>query len=210
MHADRPARRCAAPHRTARRVPPAGAWRGLAATLVLCAAGLAQADGRGEVDAAMAKFLAARTWHASMHVSGGGREMVNEMDFAAPDRYRMQLAGMGTQYIVGDTMVMSMGGRTMRVPMPKGTLSKWRDPARIHDATAKTTVEALGADLVDGKPAKQYAIHNPDQDSEVRMWVGGDGYPLQIRSESRSGDKATIATIRYSRFNDPTIRVEAP
>ena len=52
----------------------------------------------------MDKFLAARSFHASMHMEGA-QTMTNEMDFVAPDRYRMQMTA-GTQVIIGDTMYM--------------------------------------------------------------------------------------------------------
>ena len=41
------------------------------------------------------------------------------------------------------------------------------------------------------------------------MWVGSDGYPLQIRVDSNVQGKPVTTTIRYSRFNDPTIEGRA-
>ena len=42
------------------------------------------------------------------------------------------------------------------------------------------------------------------------MWVGGDGYPLQIRVTGNLNGQASTTTIRYSRINDPTIRIDPP
>ena len=73
----------------------------------------------------MDKFLAASSFHASMHMEGA-QTMTNEMDFVAPDRYRMQMTA-GTQVIIGDTMYMETRGKRMQVPLPAGTISQWRD-----------------------------------------------------------------------------------
>jgi hypothetical protein len=42
------------------------------------------------------------------------------------------------------------------------------------------------------------------------MWIGGNGYPVQFRVDGKAQGQATTTTIRYSRFNDPKIRVSAP
>ena len=42
------------------------------------------------------------------------------------------------------------------------------------------------------------------------IWVGTDGYPLRIDVKGDAGGGATSTTIRYSRFNDPSIRIDPP
>jgi hypothetical protein len=72
------------------------------------------------------------------------------------------------------------------------------------------TVQALGADTVDGQPARKYRVSNSQpRPSESTLWIGADGYPLQIQVNGKALGKATTTTIRYSRFNDPTIRIDA-
>lgn len=188
--------------------PPASAPSAIAAA---AAALNPLASPKDEITASMEKFLAVRSYHASMQVSGGPRGTItNEVDFVAPDRYRMQLP-MGTQYIVGDTMYMDMQGKVMKVPMPKGTLSQWRDPVRLAENTASMTVEAQGSEVIDGSPARKYLVHNTQpQPSDVTMWIGGNGLPVQIRASSTTQGQAAETTIRYSRFNDPTLRVDPP
>jgi hypothetical protein len=67
---------------------------------------------REVVIASMHKLMDARSYHISMQMSGGPKGLMNnEVDFVAPDRFRMQMAGVGTQFIIGDTMYMSMQGR---------------------------------------------------------------------------------------------------
>lgn len=181
----------------------------LVAAALLSVACIAHGGPREDVKAAMQKFIAARSYHVTMSTSGP-QAMTTEAEFVAPDRYRLQTPA-GTQVIIGDTMHMSMQGRTMQVPMPEGTLTQWRDPGNLRKHEATMTVEALGADVMQGKPAKKYRVTNTQpQPSTSTMWVGADGYPLQVRATSSSQGKPVTVTIRYSRFNDPTLKIAAP
>lgn len=179
------------------------------AVLLLCASGAAQAGAKEDVAAAMQKFVAAHSYHATMTTTSG-QAMTMELDFVAPDRYRIKLP-QGTQVIIGGTMYMSMQGRTMKLPMPKDTLSQWRDPGKLRESQAQATVTALGPGMVDGKPASKYRIVSAESpDATTVVWVGASGYPLKVDVDGKSGGKAYTASLRYSRFNDPTIRIDAP
>lgn len=137
--------------------------------------------------------------------------MDNQIDFVAPDRYRMTLQGMGVQTIVGDTMYMSMGGRSMKVPMPAGTLSQWRDPAKLSENEATMTVEAQGSESVDGVATRKYLVHHGQpHPSEVTLWIGNDGLPLQMQARNDLHGKPMTTMVRYSRFNDSTLQIAAP
>lgn len=160
------------------------------------------------------KFMAIRSFHATMRHEGQGAQTgaagSNEIDFVAPDRYRLQMP-MGTQVIIGDTMYMQADGRTMKVPLPKGTLSDMRDPAKLGMNEASMTVEAQGSDTVDGVSAQKYVVHNTQPTpSDVTMWIGDAGLPLQIQVSSMVQGKPATTTIRYSRFNDPSIQIDPP
>jgi len=169
-------------------------------------------DARAEVRAAMEKFLAARSFHATMRIKGGAQGMmINEMDFVAPDRYRITMPNVGTQTVIGDTMYMSMHGRTAQVPMPKGTLTQWRDPARMAENEATMTVAAQGADSVGTESARKYLIHHTQpQPIDVLMWVGDDGRPLQLEVSSTMQGSKVETSVRYSRYDDPSIVIDAP
>ena len=163
---------------------------------------------RETVIAAMRKFTSVRSYHATMHLEGGPRgPMDNAIDFVAPDRFRMEMAGMGTQVIFGDTMYMNMHGRSMKVPMPAGTLTQWRDPAKLAEAEADMAVDAQGSDPVDGQAAEKYLVRvAKPKPTETTLWIGAAGLPLQIATSNPLGR----ATIKYSRFDDPTIVIEPP
>jgi hypothetical protein len=122
------------------------------------------ADPKAAIRASMDRFMAVRSYHATMEFAGapggtGGPMSHHEIDFVATDRFRMQTP-MGTQVIIGDTMYMHVQGRTMKVPMPKGTLTQWRDPARLAESEAGMTVQAQGRDTVDGVAALKYLVRH--------------------------------------------------
>ncbi|QSX78773.1 LolA family protein [Agrilutibacter solisilvae] len=165
---------------------------------------------RDAVDEVMARFLAATSYHVAMDTRAGERAMTLEMDFVAPDRYRMSLPS-GTQYVIGDTMYMSAQGRTMKVPMSPGQTSQFRDSARFAEHRATMTVDAQGSEPIDGKAAQKFVIRNTQPEpSESTMWVGDDGYPVQVSVTGQAGGQTTQTMIRYSRFNDPTIKIDPP
>lgn len=163
---------------------------------------------REEVAAAMRRFWGLRSYHTDMHLEGGPRGAIdNAVDFVAPDRYRMETPGRGRQVIIGNTMYLDANGRTMLVPLPEGTVGQWRDPARLADAEAEMQVDALGDEGVDGQAAKKYLVRMAKpKPTEITIWIGGNGLPLQIVSHNPMG----LATIKYSRFDDPSLSIEAP
>lgn len=165
-------------------------------------------DARGEVAMSMRKFWDLRSYHAAMHLEGSPRGPIdNAVDFVAPDRYRMEAAGRGAQVIIGDTMYLDINGRAMQVPLPEGTITQWRDPAKLADAQTEMQVDAQGSDAVDGQPAKKYLVRvAKPKPAEITLWIGDGGLPLQIVSHNPLGQ----ATIRYSRFDDPAIVIEPP
>ncbi len=165
-----------------------------------------------DVQASMQRFLDARSFHAVMRVEGA-RAMHNQLDFVAPDRYRMVMAA-GTQIIIGDTMYMEMEGKRLQVPLPKGTLAQWRDPLRIREGTARLRVERLGEELVEGQPTTRYRIHHEEADAgesgDFLYWIGDDRLPVQIRQSGQAEGGPYTMTLLYSRFNDPDIDIQAP
>lgn len=165
-----------------------------------------------EVQASMQRFLEARSFHAVMQVDGT-RAMRNQLDFVAPDRYRMVMAA-GTQIIIGDTMYMEMEGKRLQVPLPKGTLTQWRDPLRIREGTTGLRVERLGEEVVEGQPTTRYRIHHEEADAgesgEFLYWIGDDRLPVQIRQSGQAEGGPYTMTLLYSRFNDPDIDIQAP
>lgn len=162
---------------------------------------------KDEIGKVMDAFMAVKSYHVDMTTATPKGDMAMDMDFVAPDRYRMKTP-MGTQYVIGDTMYMTMNGHTTKMALPKGQIANYRDPAQFEANKATMTVEALGHDTVDGQRARKFLVRNTQpQPSESTIWVSGDGYPLRIEVV---GQQAARVSIRYSRFNDPAIRIDPP
>ncbi len=167
------------------------------------------ASAEEDVKASMDRFLKAKSFHAVMQMEGA-RALTHDLDFVAPDRYRMQMP-VGTQVIIGDTIYIQADGRTMEVPLPKGSLSQWRDPLKLEENQASLTVDALGADAVEGMPARKYRVDSTRPDTDAfELWIGANGLPLQLRQQGQAQGKPYTMTLRYSRFDDPTISIDAP
>ena len=184
------------------------AW--LLVPLSLLAAVAAWAGPKEDMKALSVKFLALRTYHVSMEGSDPRMQKM-EMDFVAPNRYRMTMP-MGTQYVIGDTMYMTIDGRTMKIPMPKGTMTQWRESDRAFREVDQMRIEALGMETVNGKPAKKYRMTQTARKPATTslIWVGMNGYPLKMQTTGSTGKQANTMTVHYSRFNDPSIKVEPP
>lgn len=167
---------------------------------------------REAVMAAMDKFKDASSYHAEMEFKGGQRSVMRgTLAFVAPDRFRMQMEGAGTQTVIGDTMYMSMGGRSMQVPMPAGTTTQWRDPGHFAAVEAGMTAEALGTEAVNGVQASKYVAHHTEpQPADVTLWIGPDQLPLKLEVQGMSNGQAVTTTVTYTRFNDPALVIDAP
>lgn len=166
-------------------------------------------DALAEVTASMERFLAARSFHAVMTVEGS-QPMQNEMDFVAPDRYRM-IMPVGTQVIIGDTMYMEMHGQQTKVPIPEGTVSQWRDPMKIRENRSGMSAEFLGEENVAGQRARRYRVrHTQPEPGEFLYWIDREGRPLQLQHSGETASGPYTMTLAYSRFDDPAITIDTP
>ena len=180
--------------------------------LALCC-GIANAAPKDDLHAAFAKFLKVQSFRATITDLEKG-EQVSSMEFVAPDRYRMKITDGPTQLIVGDAMYMDMDGQLMRVPVPSvGKLTaQYRNEESLREMEGNMTVQALPDATLDGEPAKAYAytVTEPVK-ANVKTWVSvKSGLPIQVESSGRFMGIKSTTRIRYSDFNDASIRIEAP
>lgn len=178
-----------------------------AGAAALLFAATATASPRDDVTRAVAKLADASSYVIHIDAPQSGAAGQIEMQHVAPDRYRMMIPGAPAQTIIGNQVYMEMGGRVMRVPLPAGTLDQMRDQAHIRETQDNARIEAAGSDVLDGTPANKYRIIHPDQPgTEVMLWVDSNGWPRQMQVDGGEGS----ATMRYSRFNDPSLTIQAP
>ncbi len=185
----------------------------VAAAAAAAAEAVAPADPKQAMLDSMRRFKAARSWHARMETDGGPQgPMHNEMTFVAPDRYRMvmRMGNMEMEQVrIGNDLYMVMDGRSQKITMPPGSMDQWHDLAEKSQQTM--TVEAQGREVVDGVPARKYLLRQTEPaPSEVTVWLGTDDLPLRARVVNRQQGRDLVTTIRYTRYNDPGLTVDAP
>lgn len=163
------------------------------------------------VHAAFAKFLAAKSFHASVTNAANG-EKVSDLSFVAPDRYRVQSTHGPEITIVGDDAWMNMNGQSMKMPMPVGKMiAQYRNDKTLAQLE-NTEVTEVGSDGVGGEAAHvyHYKLTEPMQ-ADVKLWVGDkSGLPLQIETQGSFMGKSGTTIVRYSDYDDKAIRVDAP
>ena len=183
-----------------------------AVALALSFAGAALADARSDLHTAYLKMLTLKTYKATM-VNMGSNKTVSVVEFQAPDRLRMTMEGRMTTILIGDTMYMTVNGRSMVMPMPKGTLSKYRNEDTLREIEKGAVVTSEGPGMVGSQPARKYrfkTVYNGHPSDSV-AWVGvASGLVLQVETSSNQGGKAANMRIVYSDFNNPTIRISKP
>lgn len=182
---------------------PATLLLGLAASLP------AVAGPKEEVIAAVDKFLAAKSYHASMSMGPGA---ATETDFVAPDRMRVKLGAMGDQVLIGNTMYVTIQGKTRKQAAPAGGVTASRSREKVLGNLQTLKVAALGNETLAGTATRKYKVENsqPNKTSST-FWVAADtGYPVQAVNVAEVAGKSYTSTLKYSRFNDPSIKIEAP
>jgi hypothetical protein len=170
----------------------------------------AASDAVAEVKASMHRFLDARSFHARMELEGA-HPMTSDMDYVAPDRYRITLPT-GTQTVIGNVLYMQVNGRTTRVPLPPETLAPWRDPLKLQQAQQGLTAEFLGETEIDGVSARHYRVRNTvPEPVAFDYWIGTGSLPLRLRHEGTDNEGRAYTVVQtYSRYDDPAIAIETP
>lgn len=169
----------------------------------------AAADPVQAVLAASQRFGQLRSFHASLRMQGP-RTVDTTMEFVAPDRYRLQTDD-GPQLIIGDTFFLQRAGEVRQVPVPPGLLAQWRSPLPADLAATDLTVDDLGGDTIDGVATRKYRVRHANAAPDGMLyWINAQGLPAQIEREGQTQGQRFRITLRYTRFNDPTLQIALP
>ena len=174
--------------------------------------GHAWADANAELKAAYAKFIAATSFRATMTDLDTGKA-VNQIEFVAPDRFAITMAQGMRQIIIGRTLHMDIGGRTMTMALPESIdPSQYRNQKALDDLAAGLAVTRRPDAAVEGEAAKVYQVDSTTdgKPTSTLTWVSkASGLPIQIRTTGGEETKYRYQ-IRYRDFNDPSIVIKAP
>lgn len=179
------------------------------AALLSCFALPGVAGPREDLHAAFSKFLGLKSFKATL-VDLGKNKPVSQVEFVAPDRYRVTPVAGNPSVIVGAAMYLNLNGKYMKVPMPiDQIIGQYRNQAVLDQLAKGMTVEDLGLDTTAGEPARKYRFTTSGpQGSTSTTWISlKSGLPLQI--ETGKG-KAASVRVRYSDINSAAIRIETP
>ncbi|HEX4269695.1 MAG TPA: hypothetical protein VHY36_17540 [Steroidobacteraceae bacterium] len=168
-------------------------------SLLLCSVALA--DAYGDLKKAQAAFLSAKYWHAEEHLPNGRTVLV---DFAAPDRWRIQPTPTMTEVLIGNDVYMIQGGRSMKMPMGGIMISKMIKQFEISDdPEVKQSAQDLGTQTLNGRTVHVYSYTVGGVPETIYL---GDG-SLPVRAVVKNSSATTV--VSYSKFNEP-ITIEAP
>ncbi|MBK0014768.1 hypothetical protein [Stenotrophomonas sp. S41] len=166
------------------------------------------ADPAEDIRAASQRLAEVRSFHAELDVEGAALAVRSSMDFVAPDRFRLQTAA-GPQTIIGDTMFLQAAGATRQVPTPAGLLDQWKQPLTGDVPSAPMKAEDLGRQSLDGVDTRHYRLVSAAGE-RLEYWVDDQGLPRQIVRNGSNQGRPYQVRLRYSRFNDPALRIDLP
>lgn len=173
---------------------------------------IADKAAKDEVIAAMDKFKALRRYRITM-LRGDGQTSptTTTVDYVAPDRYRMETAGMPVQVVVGKTLYTTDAGGTRTSPAPADNTAQWRDPGGFLAAGSDFTAEKGPRRFVFAIPASEYKLHvTKPVASNMSVWIGPKGLPIKLESQGLVGGKRVTTMIKYSHFDSEDIKIDAP
>ena len=170
---------------------------------------MALADAKAELARAFDKLLDAPSFRASMSDAGSGEKYV-DMEFQAPDRYRIVNAQGGPTMIVsGGQAQMDVGGRMMTVPVPVNAIvNAYRNEDAMRKQRESMVVEALPDATLDGEAAKVYRFttQHPKPVTST-AWVGAGDTLLQMEVDGGAAGRGKVVRVRYRDIGSPDIRI---
>ena len=186
-------------------------FAGLLALGLAVAAPPAAADARAALHAAFQKNLGARTYRATITDLATNKQ-VSTMEFQAPDRYRMQVAGGPSVIIANNTQYMTFNGQTMKVPISPAQLAQYRSDSAWKRMEANTLIQDGGPAMVGTEAAKKYHWITTGKDASTGdAWVSvKSGHVIQVETAQKPGSKQGAVRVRYSDFDSAKINIVAP
>jgi len=165
-------------------------------------------DPKADIEKMSERFLGVTSFKAKM--TGDGKTPVNsEMDFIAPDRYRVKTASAMEMIVIGRATFMKIGEewRLMQLPLDP-SIKDMRAAFGKDEMKWVSDVKFGGEEPVNGKWAYVYTYHakgpNNQGENDSKLWVAkSSGLPLKIEATYKSGNLKTM-TIDYD-YDTPVV-----
>jgi outer membrane lipoprotein-sorting protein len=160
--------------------------------------------------------------HVTSSLSDGANNAM-EIEYVAPDRYRMssnvQVGGKGVKQefvIVGGATYIKAPNGWVKSPVDaSGIVKAFRDPKMLDELAKTADVKFVGADTIDGAPmlVYQYTQNNPmgmNLKSTSKTWLSvADGLPRKTETDGEYQGKKTKTLVTISDYN-ADIKIESP
>ena len=173
-------------------------------SVVVCSlliASAALADAYGDLMKAQTAFQNAKSWHAEERFSDGRTVLV---DYAAPERWRIQPTPTMTELVIGGDVYMVRNGTPMKMPFGGMMISRMIKQFMVAaDPEVKKTAQDLGTRTLNGRLVHVYSF--TVRGVPETLYLGDDSLPVQ--AEVKNSGATTV--ISYSKFNEP-VTIEAP
>jgi hypothetical protein len=168
--------------------------RTLVAAAILVVPLLAFADAYDDLVKVQTAFQNAKSWHAVEQFSNGKTTTV---DFAAPDRWRIQSAPNLAHVLIGNDAYMVSNGRSMRLPFGGMIQKMVKNLTFSAQEDVRQSTRDLGVQTLNGQNVHVYSFTN--HGVPATLYVGKDLLPVQNVIQ----DKKNTTTIIYSKYNEP-------
>lgn len=158
------------------------------------------------------RFSGLRSFKAKM-VTDTQPPIHMDLEYAAPDRFRMQGSNTQEMMLIGRTTYLKIGDTWRMFSMPVDpNLVNIRKAFDKDNIKWLSNVRYVGEETVDGKPTYLYTYQNQGPNSQgendSKVWVSTDrGLPLKIESVYKSGSMKSM-TITYDYTSE--VSIEAP
>jgi hypothetical protein len=156
------------------------------------------------------RFIQSKAFQAKMNTEGS-TPMKLELQFVAPDRYRIKTGNMET-VIIGKETYLNVNGRWMRSPVDMGSsIPNMRDAFTEEGLKGISGVEYTGDESLNGRESMIFKYNGKavkgGSEYVSRLWVArDDGLPQRVEVTYNGGPLKT-AVINYE-YND--IAIEKP
>ena len=169
-------------------------------------------DPNADINRMADAFLAQKSFRATM-VGSGQTPMNMELEFVAPDRFRIKNTNGPEMVIVGKNFYIENEGRWQKMPGDLG--ASVPDMRKAWDKEGRkwfTDVKYVGEESVNGNPAYVYTYFNKGVEgsgaNDSKIWISkADGLPVRIEANYMSGPLRSM-TIDYD--YDADISIEPP
>ena len=167
-------------------------------------------DPKTDINRMADAFLEQRSFRAKM-VGSGTTPLNLELDYVAPDRFRIKNSQGPETVIIGKDLYIEMNGRWQKMPGGLGASipdirKAWDEEGRKWISDAKY----VGEEPVNGMPASVYTYHNKGAEgvgeNDSKIWISkAEGLPVRIEANYKSG---TLKSMRIDYFYDENISIE--